>query len=230
MYTTPTPSDFKSQFQRDFPYSVPGFGGAAIAVWVPGGAVTGITLISGGARYSDPPTFTITDPSGTGATLNPNATVAKGAITGAPTVLAGGNGYVQPIVAITGGGGDNTDLKNVTDDDLKAAIADAANFGINECFFDTQANFTRSFLFLAAHYLVGNIAASMEGLSSQYTWITQSKSVGDISESYQIPEWMARDPMLCDFSKTRYGAKFLTIISPYMVGHMFPLCRASNPV
>jgi hypothetical protein len=228
-YATPAPSDFKAQFQRDFGYAVPGFGGTAVATWVPGGAITGITITAGGARYSEPPTFTITDPAGAGATLGP-AQVAKGAITVPPPVTAGGNGYIQPVVTVTGGGGDNTDLELVTDDDLNNAIQDAAIFDINQGFFATQAAFTRSFLFLAAHYLQTNIAASMEGLASQYNWLTQSKSVGDISESYEIPEWMARDPMLCDFSKTKYGAKFLTSIAPFLVGHTMALCRSSNPV
>jgi hypothetical protein len=231
-YATPAPSDFKAQFQRDFSFSVPGFGGVAVATWVPGGAITGITITAPGFRYSDATqlVFTITDPAGTGATLHKDAQVTTGGITGAPTVQAGGNGYVQPVVTISGGGGDNTDMLKVTDTDIQNAIGDAVAFDPNQGFFATQADFTRAFLFLTAHYLQQSLLAATEGLSSQYNWLTTSKSVGDVSESYQIPEWAGRDPMLCDFGKTRYGARFLTIISPFLVGHMTALCRASNPV
>lgn len=67
---------------------------------LPSGAVTNITLVSGGSRYSSP-TVTIWnmyDNLGTGAIAN--ATVTNGVIT-AITLNTGGSGYDSPQVAIT---------------------------------------------------------------------------------------------------------------------------------
>jgi hypothetical protein len=192
--------------------------------------IAAIVIDTPGARYQEPPTFVITDlgtPPGAGATLGP-AAVLKGQITAAPPVTAPGADYNQPIVTISGGGGDNTDLKKITDDDLNGAILDA-QYNINEGLFATQQTFTRAFLYLAAHQLVEKVLMGMEGLASQYNWLTTSKSVGDVAEAFQIPKYLAEDPMLSHFSKTRYGAMYLQIISPLLVGHTMALPRATLP-
>ena len=144
-------------------------------------------------------------------------------------IVAAGAGYtIPPAVTITGGAGDNTDLNMVTDDDLSGAIADA-QFNTNQDLFATQALYTRGYLFLAAHYLIEKLLMAGEGLSSQYAWLTASKAVGDVSESFEIPERIKKDPMLAAFSKTRYGAMYLQIISPQLVGGVFVMPRRALP-
>ena len=69
----------------------PGAGGAATAT-VSGGAVTGITVTSGGGGYHAAPVVSIYHADGTGATAT--ATVSDGAITGI-SVTAGGSGYTS---------------------------------------------------------------------------------------------------------------------------------------
>ena len=66
---------------------------------VPKGAVTAITLISGGKDYANP-VVTITDMWLTGSGAAATATVQNGTITGI-TLTAGGSGYSAPVVVIT---------------------------------------------------------------------------------------------------------------------------------
>lgn len=75
--------------------------GATATATVSGGVITGITLTSGGTGYTSVPTISITDSSGTGATIQ-GATIGTSSVASV-TVTNGGQGYTkQPIVTITG--------------------------------------------------------------------------------------------------------------------------------
>ncbi len=227
-YSRPNVSDFKSQFSRDFPYAVPAWG-ARGAVTVVNGVVTAVAVEAGGIGYAENPDVAIVNPSGTngtGATVT--ATANKGRVASF-TVGAGGTGYLPTAnVIITGGAGDDSDLTRVRDDDILQAQADAS-FNVNECLFDGQAAWNRAFNYLTAHYLVEKLLAAGEGLASQYNWLTGSKSVGDVSESFVIPDRIKADPLLASFSKTRYGAIYLSIISPLLIGNVATQFRQSLP-
>ena len=163
---------------------------------------------------------------GTGATAT--ASIAGGQVTGF-TVTNGGSNYGQPpIITITGGAGDPSDLSKVTDNDISGAIFDA-QFNINQALFPTQQFFSRAFLYLAAHQLVEKLLAAQEGMGSQYSWLTVSKSIDSVTEGFQIPERIAQDPMLSHFSKTRYGAMYLQIISPQLIANVFVAFRETLP-
>lgn len=223
-YATPTVDQFKAQFPRDFPYAVPAWG-AVIALTVTAGVVTGAVVVSPGQGYKILPTLTIADETGSGAVLAP--TIAGGRVTGV-AITSGGTLYTEPTVTVSGGAGDNTDFTRVTDSDLTGAIFDA-QYNVSQALFDGQAQFSRAFLYLAAHNLVEKLLAAGEGLASQYNWLTASKSVGNVAESFNIPERIAKDPMLAAYSKTRYGALYLQIISPLLVGGMFTTHRTTQP-
>lgn len=225
-YGFPTVADFKSQFVRDFPYAVPAWGALGDITKV-GGVITLVTVTAGGRGYADEPDVAVVDRNGPGAGATFSATVANGKVT-AITVVAGGTGYVDPVLVITGGAGDETNLELVTDDDIAGASIDA-QFNINQCLFDTEAEFKRAFAYLQAHMLVEKIAAATQGLGSQYNWITVAKSVGNVSESYQVPASILESPMLAAFSRTRYGALYLQIIAPMLVGNMMTNFRQSLP-
>lgn len=223
-YAIPSVSEFKSQFSRDFPYAVPAYG-AAGAITRVAGVITAIAVSSGGYNYKEAPTVTVVDPSGTGAVVT--ATVSGGKVT-AFTVGAGGSNYTDPKLVISGGGGDNSDLKLVRDEDIEGAQLDA-QFNVNQELFDSQAMWARAFNYLTAHCLVEKLLAAGEGLASQYNWLTTSKSVADVAEAFKIPDRIANDPMLAAFSKTRYGALYLQIISPLLIGNVATQFRQSLP-
>lgn len=71
------------------------------------GNITAIITISNGSGYTSAPTVAITDSNGTGsgATAIAAYTVSGGFYSITITVVTQGAGYVNPIVALTGGGG-----------------------------------------------------------------------------------------------------------------------------
>jgi len=227
-FTIPSVSDFKSQFQRDFPYAVPAYGASGTAV-ISGGVVTSISLGAGGVGYATNPLVSVgaaPGDLGTGATAI--ATISGGSVTGFTVVTGGSNYGLPPIITISGGAGDNTDLKKVTDNDINGALFDA-QFNVNQALFTNQAEFSRAFLYLTAHQLVEKLLAAQEGMGSQYSWLTISKSIDSVSEGFQIPDRIAKDPMLSHFSKTRYGAFYLQIISPQLIANVLAAPRVSLP-
>lgn len=225
-YALPTVSEFKSQFSRDFPYAVPAWGALASAT-IAAGVITAITVSAGGRGYADAPTFSVIDAAGPGAGAVLVATVLKGKVTGI-AVTGGGAGYVSPQIVIAGGSGDETNLELVTDEDIAGASVDA-NFNINRDLFDDEPQFQRAFCYLQAHCLVEKISAATQGLGSQYNWVTQSKNVGNVSAAYSIPKDILDNPMLAAFSRTQYGALYLQIIMPLLVGNFSSSFRLSLP-
>lgn len=223
-FTTPSVSDFKRQFARDFPFAVPAFG-AAGSITVVAGVITAIGLSAPGQGYGSAPAVAVVDPTGGGAAVT--ATVANGGVTGF-VVGAGGAGYTNPSLLVSGGAGDNTDLTRITDDDVAGAIQDAA-FNINQALFDTQANWSRAFCYYAAHCLVERLLAAGEGVRSQFSWLVNAKTVGDVSASFTIPTTILESPFLSLISKTRYGARYLEIIAPLLVGNMQTNFRITPP-
>lgn len=107
----------------------------------------------------------------------------------------------------------------VMDSDITKAIAEAAvNF--NESLWESQAVFTLAYLYLTAHYLVTDLRASSQGIAGSYSWLTGSKSVGSVSEGFSIPQKILDNPHLAMLSKTNYGAKFLSLALPRLVGNV----------
>src|SRR5580693_232127 len=180
--TLPTIDQFKAQFPADFPYAVPGFGATATAVLV-AGTVAGLTLVSGGQGYLQPPVVTITaqplDP-GVGATAT--TIISAGGVTGF-TITNPGAGYVAPpAVSFSQGGGDDTNLKKVVDADIALAIQKASMQDDGSVWGGLQANYQTAFLLLAAHFLVQAVRSRFQGVRGQGgDWLTLSKSVGDVS-------------------------------------------------
>lgn len=102
---------------------------------------------------------------------------------------------------------------------------------ITEAFSEAEVNFnpdlfpdcttaTRIFYYLAAHYLVIDVNNSTNPFSLGFTGYTQSKSVGSVSESFGVPQWMLNDPILSGYAQTGFGRKYLSLIKPYIVGNI----------
>lgn len=113
--------------------------------------------------------------------------------------------------------GDSTNY--VTDEDIEKAFLQAqANF--NTDLFSSDNILKISYLHLVAHYLVVDFQMSAQGLQSVgYNPVT-SRSVGSVSESYQLPEWISKGSFLAEYTTTRYGQKYLSLIRPLMIGNV----------
>lgn len=118
----------------------------------------------------------------------------------------------------------------VNDADISSGLTDAAYF-INQDLFANQDNFTYGCNLLAAHFMVLNLRASNNGLglSGQFPWVQSGKSVGNVSESFTIPDEVLSNPLYSMLCKTYYGAKFFFIVWPQLVGEGFTVCGATLP-
>lgn len=237
-YILPSISEFKAQFLGDFPWAVPpaakGGSGAVITITSATGPnqslVTGdVVLTAGGTLYANTPTIIVQGGGGTGAIIVP--TVVAGVIT-ALTLLSGGYGYSVPSairVYISSGAGDNSAEDKVNDFDIATAQIAAMQFNMTQGLFGSQQAFTYAYNLLAAHYLCKILAASAAGLAGKGEWITNSKSVGDVSESYNIPDRIMRSPYLSRLATTTYGISFAELVLPSLIGNTASFHRCTLP-
>lgn len=117
---------------------------------------------------------------------------------------------------------------SVLDADISKAFGQT-NVNINQALFSSQEDFNIGYLLLAAHWLVIDLRMSSQGLSGAYSWVTTSKSVGSVSESFQIPERILENPEFAMLSQTNYGAKFLQLLLPRLTGQMFNVFGSTRP-
>lgn len=81
------------------------------------------------------------------------------------------------------------------------------------------------FLYASAHFLVNDL--NNGGVSGGVNNLVNSRSVGSVSESYQLPEWMTSNPTFSFFTTTKYGMKYLILIRQFMVGN-FAIAQGST--
>lgn len=117
---------------------------------------------------------------------------------------------------------------SVLDADISKALL-TAGINFNEGLWESQSSFSTSYLYLSAHYLVDSIKASSSGLASQYSGNTTSKSVGNVSESYQIPDLIKNTPWLAGLYTSKYGEIFLNLITPRLVGNVLTMPGWTTP-
>lgn len=116
----------------------------------------------------------------------------------------------------------------VMDSDITKAIAEAG-FNFNEGLFSSQEEFTLGYLYLTAHYLVMDLRAGAQGVSGAFDWLGNSKSVGSVSEAFTIPQRILDHPVMSYYSKTYYGAKYLSLLLPRLAGNVSIVCGRTQP-
>lgn len=107
----------------------------------------------------------------------------------------------------------------VRDTDIEKAFLEAQQV-FNASLFSTDDSLKIPYLYLSAHYLVNDLQTSAQGLASTPYSMVNSRTVGNVSESYEIPEWMKKDPILSAFATTRYGQKYISIVKPLLIGNV----------
>lgn len=116
----------------------------------------------------------------------------------------------------------------VMDVDIRNALIQATCF-LNKSLFCSTGTYNLNILLLAAHFLVMSLRASAQGISGTFAWMTTSKSVGSVSESYQIPDRIMENPEFAMLTKTTYGAQFLFNILPELTGQIFVVAGRTLP-
>lgn len=117
----------------------------------------------------------------------------------------------------------NQSVLNYTQDsDILNAMAEA-RINFNETLFGDDAKLV--FLYLTAYYLTVDF---QNALGQANAGIVTSKSVGSVSESYSIPQWMLQDRILGAYGRNGYGLKYLSLIQPYLVGNVMFFAGATT--
>lgn len=117
----------------------------------------------------------------------------------------------------------------VTDTDIAQAFQQA-NIFINPEFFGGQIAYTLGYYDLAAHYLVSNIQLFGAGfVGAGQVGIETSKSVGSVSQGFQIPEIYLKSPIWAGLAGTRYGLRYFQAIYPYLVGRVTVVRGRTRP-
>lgn len=117
---------------------------------------------------------------------------------------------------------------SVLDSDINKAFGQT-NVNINQNLFSSQADYTIGYLFLAAHFLVIDLRMASQGISGSYAWVVTSKSVGSVSESFQVPERIMANPEFAMLTQTNYGAKYLQLLLPRLTGQIFSVRGSTRP-
>lgn len=109
------------------------------------------------------------------------------------------------------------DPEFVRDKDIEIAFGQAqVNF--NKTVFPTYEENKIAYLFLTAHYLCMDMRMAQSGLASVGQYLVSSKSVGDVSASYSIPQAYLESPLLSYLTSTEFGLKYISLIYPRMIG------------
>jgi len=105
----------------------------------------------------------------------------------------------------------------VVDKDIEKAYEQAcANF--NSSLFVNDDTMIIAYSYLTAHYLVNDL--NENGLESTGSQLVSAVKVGNVSETYKIPEWMLNNQAYSYFTTTSYGLKYLSFVAPLMVGNV----------
>lgn len=119
-------------------------------------------------------------------------------------------------------------LNYVLDGDITKAFAEA-KINLNQTLFSSDDNIKIGYLYLTAHYLVNDIRTAMSGLGSAGVFITSSKTVGSVSETFAIPEAYTKSPILSFYTTTGYGVKYLNLIYAKTRGNMVAVGGMTRP-
>ena len=107
----------------------------------------------------------------------------------------------------------------IQDSDIIRAFKEAkVNF--NADLFGDDDTVKMVFLYLAAHYLVIDLNNAMNPMGMGFMGFTQSKSVGSVSQSFALPDFVTRNAALSQYMQTGYGAKYVSLIYPYLIGNV----------
>lgn len=124
--------------------------------------------------------------------------------------------------------GDGSDA--VMDADITRALNEAGDGSyFSRGLFDTIAQQTTAYLYLAAHLMVMNIQQMAGGLSAIPRGrgmrnvgesITVAKGIGQANVTYMpVPERVASSPTLLYFFMTTFGQRYMQMVTPRLIGN-----------
>lgn len=118
--------------------------------------------------------------------------------------------------------------KYIFDFDIEKAFNEAKAL-LNQALFPNDDVIRIAYLYLSAHYLANDMKTALQGIESTGTYPVNSRSVGNVSESYTVPDKYLDNPQLAFFASTGYGNKYLSLVLPALVGNVGSVCGWTNP-
>lgn len=113
-----------------------------------------------------------------------------------------------------------SDIDNyVQDSDITKAFAEAKIL-FNQTLWSSDDNIKIGYLYLTAAYLVNDLRAAMGGISANAFMPLSSRSVGNVSEAYAIPDAFKNNPSYAFLMQSAYGLKYLSLVLPQLVGNV----------
>lgn len=143
--------------------------------------------------------------------------------------LVNGTKGVPPIV---------TTAWDITDGDIDDFVLDAdieaaqskARLTINQNLFSSDDGIKLAFLYLSAHYLANDMRTALAGgIGGQATMPLTGKSVGNVRETYGIPEAYLKEAMFASYATTPYGLQYLALVLPLLRGNIGAVLGATTP-
>ena len=122
----------------------------------------------------------------------------------------------------------DNELDYILDKDITKAF-DETQVVFNQALLGTDEEITLGYLYLSAHYLCLDYQAAVGGISGKSSFNTAAKTVGSVSETFDIPTAYKDDPQLNFYTKTPYGIKYLSLVQSGLVGNMSVLVGATLP-
>ncbi len=116
-------------------------------------------------------------------------------------------------------------IPQVRDKDIATAIREMSSI-INMSLYPNEDVNLLAQNYLTAHFLTSCLTAVKT--SGQAVFNRSSRSVGSISESVVVPDWMTKGHFAL-YATTYYGQKWLTLTKPYLIGHMFCVAGRTTP-
>ncbi len=136
------------------------------------------------------------------------------------------DGVIGTLPTVTTDWKEISNVGLVSDLDITNAYAEAC-ITFNDALFDDDDDIVLGYLYLAAHYLVNDLNAG--GQNSSQVGFANSRSVGNVSESYSIPQWLLDDPILSFYGQSSYGRKYLNMILPRLTGNIATVEGCTTP-
>ena len=122
----------------------------------------------------------------------------------------------------------NLTANYIQDQDITNAFAEAQTL-FNPALFGSDANQKLAYLYLTAHFLCNDMRAASQGIAAAAQFPVAGRTVGSVSETYEVPEAYQKNPNYAFFTTSAYGMKFLQMALPNLIGNTMALTADANP-
>lgn len=118
--------------------------------------------------------------------------------------------------------------KYVFDFDIDKAFVEAQAL-FNQDLWSSDAQLTMAYLYLTAHFLSIDMRNAAQGIQSTGGNTVSSRTVGSVSETYDIPQAYKDNAAYAFYITTGYGTKYLNLALPRLTGNIGAVYGGTNP-